>query len=141
MDQGRDSLPSVGGAASESSAQPNAPLPTATPSAPEQSRSSRGSRLPEDWLLPKAWGEWALTDQPTWTADKVRLEADKFRDHWHANANQSNGKKADWQAAWRNWVRKEGAVRNGNPASGKQAALENRNQSVIDELLRESGHA
>jgi hypothetical protein len=31
----------------------------ASPSASPPSKST-GTRLPEDWVLPKAWGEWAL---------------------------------------------------------------------------------
>ena len=66
-----------------------------------------GTRLPEDWALPKAWGDWALQQQPTWTPDRVRQAADAFRDHWIANANRKEGRKADWFATWRNWVRRE----------------------------------
>ncbi len=77
----------------------------ATPTA-EKKLADKGTRLPKDWQLPKAWGEWALSERPAWTADLVRQEAEKFRDHWFANANQANGKKADWEATWRNWIRK-----------------------------------
>lgn len=66
--------------------------------------STRGSRLPVDWVLPKAWGEWALAEFPAWTADKVRTEAAKFADHWHAKAGR-DATKADWHAAWRKWTR------------------------------------
>ena len=72
---------------------------------PHDGKTKAGTRLPEGWMLPKAWGEWALAEKLHWTADDVRVEADKFRDHWHANANRREGRKADWQAAWRNWVR------------------------------------
>lgn len=68
-------------------------------------RPAKGHQLPKDWVLPKSWGEWALDERPDMTADDVRREAEKFRDHWHANANQRNGKKSDWYAAWRNWIR------------------------------------
>jgi len=45
-----------------------------------------------------------LTSQHGWTEDTVRLEAEKFADHWHAKTGQ-NATKADWQATWRNWCR------------------------------------
>lgn len=35
----------------------------------------------------------------------VRREADKFRDYWHG-ASGKTAAKLDWQATWRNWVRK-----------------------------------
>jgi hypothetical protein len=64
-----------------------------------------GTALSADWLLPKKWGEWALTERPDLTADDVRKESEKFKDHWRANANQAKAKKADWEATWRNWIR------------------------------------
>ena len=69
----------------------------------------RGSRLPKDWVLPKAWGDWALTEFPAWTPDVVRIEAEKFCDHWAAKAGK-DGAKADWAATWRNWCRNSRAV-------------------------------
>lgn len=78
--------------------------PPAQPAA--TTKAVRGSRLPADWQLPKAWGEWALLEKSGWTADDVRRCADKFCDHWHA-ASGKTATKADWLATWRNWVRNE----------------------------------
>lgn len=64
----------------------------------------KGHRLPDDWQLPKPWGEWTLAEYPAWTADIVRLEAAKFADHWHAKAGK-DATKTDWEATWRNWCR------------------------------------
>ena len=70
-----------------------------------QSKSPKnGTRLPVDWLLPSKWGQWAL-ENTTLAESEIRLEAEKFKDHWLANANRAAGRKADWLAAWRNWVR------------------------------------
>ena len=73
--------------------------------------TTKGTRLPEDWILPKAWGEWALAERPELTADDVRKMAESFKDYWLANANRAIGKKADWQATWRNWVRNQKVVK------------------------------
>lgn len=62
-------------------------------------------RLPEDWVLPKKWGEWSLSEFASWNADHVRLQAEMFKDHWMASGGQ-NARKVDWLAAWRNWCRK-----------------------------------
>lgn len=64
----------------------------------------RGSRLPDDWVLPKSWGDWTLTTFPASTPELVRLEAEKFADHWHSAPGQK-GVKLDWLATWRNWCR------------------------------------
>lgn len=66
----------------------------------------RGTRLPEDWVLPKAWGEWALAERKGWIADDVRRCAEKFADYWRAKAGR-DAAKLDWQATWRNWVRND----------------------------------
>lgn len=66
--------------------------------------------LPKDWQLPKAWGDWAMSEFPHWTADIVRLEADKFADHWRGKSGK-DARKADWPATWRNWCRSDIAQR------------------------------
>lgn len=66
--------------------------------------AKRASRLPDDWRLPRSWGEWAMQETGM-TADAVRWEADKFADYWHARSGQG-ACKLDWQATWRNWIRK-----------------------------------
>ncbi len=89
-----------------------AELEIAPPSASPEAKAadeSRGSRLPKEWHLPKAWGEWALAEHPTWTPDHVRRVAEKFRDHWIGKAGK-DGRKSDWLATWRNWVRNESAL-------------------------------
>lgn len=61
----------------------------------------QGSRLPADWRCPPEWLAWARGQghpQP-------EAEADKFRDYWHAQA-AAKGRKADWLATWRNWIRR-----------------------------------
>lgn len=73
--------------------------------------------MPKDWVLPKAWGEWALHARPDFDEARVRLEATLFRNHWVANANQRNGKKSDWELTWHNWILKAGAATKPKPLS------------------------
>lgn len=68
------------------------------------SPKSKGTRLPENWRLPKSWGEWAVTDEGLPEAD-VRREGERFRDYW-VGLSGARGVKRDWLATWRNWVRK-----------------------------------
>lgn len=67
------------------------------------SKKETGSRLPADWRLPKTWGEWAVSEGMAET--EVRRSAEMFRDYWHSAAS-AKARKADWEATWRNWVRK-----------------------------------
>lgn len=67
------------------------------------SSKKRSARLPAEWVLPKAWGVWAVSEGMSET--DVRREAERFRDYWHSIGGQ-RAVKLDWQATWRNWVRK-----------------------------------
>lgn len=79
-------------------------------------KAPKGSRLAEDWFLPRAWGEWALEKFPAWTPDIVRTEAEKFRDHWLSESGQK-ARKADWFATWRKWCSSDIAQRAHAPPS------------------------
>jgi len=111
--------------------------PAAPPAKPEPDAkpSTTGTRLPSDWMLPKSWGTWAIEERPEMTAEEVRRQAAMFADHFHAAAGK-DGRKVDWKATWRNWIRRANLQRNGRPAAGaanpvnKQEALEQRNRNV-----------
>ena len=74
----------------------------ASPSAPA-APTKTGTRLPEDWTLPEPWRQWATETRPDLDAETV---ADSFRDFWVAKPGK-DGRKADWLATWRNWVRNQ----------------------------------
>ena len=88
----------------------------AAPPAPPAQRhttgksSSTGTRLATDWKLPKRWGDWAIEERPELTAEEVRRQGDMFADHWRA-ATGKDGRKADWEATWRNWIRRANVPR------------------------------
>jgi hypothetical protein len=67
--------------------------------------SASGSRLPSNWELPEEWAIWAMSERPDIDA---KLEGLKFADWWHSQPG-SKGRKADWLATWRGWVRRADA--------------------------------
>lgn len=67
------------------------------------SKEKRGSRLSAEWILPPEWAEFGTIEGLD--AEAVRREADRFRDYWISVPGQ-RGIKRDWQATWRNWIRK-----------------------------------
>lgn len=75
----------------------------------------RGNRLPDDWFLPKEWGEWAVDEG--YEYDQIKVEADKFKDYWHSVAG-AKGVKLDWQATWRNWMRNSSQQKGGRNGNG-----------------------
>jgi len=66
---------------------------------------SRAHTLPEDFKVTDGMREWAARVVPKLN---ISVHTPKFRDHWAANAEGKYGKKCDWTAAWRSWMRKAG---------------------------------
>lgn len=92
----------------------NGTNPDAAPAAPPKTK--QGTRLPEDWRLPKGWGDWALENRPDMTDADVRHQAACFADYWHGKAG-ADARKADWEATWRNWIRRaDSPLPKGGPA-------------------------
>lgn len=67
----------------------------------EKGASPSGSRLPTDWAASPEQLAWARAERAD--IDPTR-EAASFRDYWHGVAG-AKGRKADWDATWRNWIR------------------------------------
>jgi hypothetical protein len=117
------------------------------PSKPEpsekQNRSSRGTTLPDDWLLPDDWAsdarQVAFKAKQPLSDDEISNEADKFRDHWHSKAGAA-GRKTDWRATWRNWLRTylERRPRARNAPGGYVPASEGQHgrSSIADAAIR-----
>lgn len=64
--------------------------------------AKRGSRLPEDWIPDESVRQQMQAEFPNLD---FRVEHAKFVDHWKAQPGQK-GVKTDWNATWRNWIRK-----------------------------------
>lgn len=77
-------------------------------------KSSNGDRLAVDWILQEDWRQDAIE-----ILHKRNIEldidsmADAFRDFWHGKAGK-DGRKLDWRATWRNWVRSSNPPKTGN---------------------------
>lgn len=64
---------------------------------------ARGTKLPEGWEPSEEIKAWARQERPDLDMDRT-LAA--FRDYWRAQPG-TKGRKADWPATFRNWVRNE----------------------------------
>jgi len=71
----------------------------------EERPRKRGTRLPDCWEPSPDLRAWAVKERPDLDPDRT-LAA--FRDYWIAQPGQ-RGVKLDWDATYRNWVRKESA--------------------------------
>jgi hypothetical protein len=65
------------------------------------SAKSQSTRLNPDWELPDDWAIWAKQNRPELNLNEI---ADGFKDYWIAQPG-AKGRKADWFATWRNWIR------------------------------------
>lgn len=82
---------------------PARPGPTPPDPVKEESRpAKRSTRLPKDWEPDEHLVDWTAINTPSQIVADV-LEV--FRDYWIAQPGQK-GVKADWDATWRGWVRR-----------------------------------
>jgi len=68
---------------------------------PKSEKSKRACRLPADWQPSPEMAEFARSNG----VDPERTAA-VFRDYW-VGVPDPKGRKVDWSATWRNWVRRE----------------------------------
>jgi hypothetical protein len=68
-----------------------------------QSPTPAATRLSDDWWLPVEWELWCKKERLD--LDPIKT-ANAFKDYWIAVPGVK-GKKLDWFATWRNWVRNQ----------------------------------
>ena len=76
----------------------------------------RGTRLPSGWAPSSDALDWTKAEKPG--LDPMPM-LERFRDYWTAQPGQK-GVKTDWDATWRNWVRREIPPAGGLPANGQR---------------------
>jgi hypothetical protein len=64
---------------------------------------ARSTRLPDQWAPDDALIAWHRSEGIP--DDLARRELDRFRDYWRG-VGGARGRKADWPATWRNWLRR-----------------------------------
>ena len=104
---------------------PDKDAPPATPGPPKGDR--RGHPLPDDFTVTKEMAEWAREKAPTCgTADH-----EAFCDYWRGIPG-AKGRKLDWVATWRNWMRREHErrARPGNARPGNRPAPDERAATI-----------
>ncbi len=80
---------------------------TASADAPATStpKTRRGSRLPDGWTPTRS--DANLNAEQAYDAQWLTDQLDRFRDYW-AGVTGAKGTKLDWDATWRNWIRRSG---------------------------------
>lgn len=65
--------------------------------------AARGTRLPNDFTVSTEMKKWAREKTPH---VNVPVATERFVDYWRATPG-ARGRKLDWVATWRNWLRRE----------------------------------
>lgn len=86
--------------------------------------SRRGTRLPDGWM-PSQHVVQAMSEECPGVDQ--RMEYRKFVDHWAATPG-AKGVKADWDATWRNWIRRAAQYTGSRSAPGTM----DRMQEILD---------
>jgi uncharacterized protein YdaU (DUF1376 family) len=111
----------------------------------KRSADDRGCRLPDDFGLTSEMREWAATNTPQVDVDEALMG---FIDYWRAIAG-ARGRKLDWAATFRNWLRnvRPGRVNANGKNQQRFETASDRNQrnlqsshDAIRQLQAEAGH-
>lgn len=65
----------------------------------------RGTRWAKGQAVPAEWVDWARTSFPSVSLPQIEAQARQFADYWPAQPG-AGAAKLDWEATWRNWLRK-----------------------------------
>jgi hypothetical protein len=108
---------------------PETETETETETKREAEKKGRATRLQDNWQPSDDMIQFCLQERPDldW-----KFVSEGFRDYWISQAG-AKGRKADWSATWRNWVRNQRKSFGSNqPANGKT-----QNQINADRVLAE----
>lgn len=146
----RDRQGDIGGESRESPGytQPNPTQPiknsgyeTLEPPVGSAPNAARGTRLPDGWQPNPDVVAQMRSDHP---GIDLRAEHAKFADYWRAKAGK-DGRKADWTATWRNWIRRAAEQRpahtNGNQVHKLRAVADLAREVRAEETAAQLGTA
>lgn len=102
-----------------------------------KAEKQRATRLPADWSPNDEEVEFCRTERGDLDPQAV---ACRFRDYWIAQPG-AKGRKVDWLATWRNWVRNERATpqARGSPA-GYESAKDRSRREAAEQLTGRRQH-
>lgn len=102
-----------------------------------KAETARATRLPADWHPTDADTEFCKTERPDLRPSSV---AASFFDYWTSVAG-AKGRKTDWSATWRNWVRNEKLQPAPRASPGAPVDLAAAQRAANDEAKRRLGIA
>lgn len=113
----------------------DAPPSADAPGAKKGNQKKRGTRLPDDWWPDGTLRAWAREHGRSLDLKTV---TETFRDYWVAQSGQK-GVKLDWDATYRNWIRREMKDANGRAAKTGTGDREQRLREAEDRIRARYG--
>lgn len=113
--------------------------PIIPPSIQKPTRAKPATALPDDWE-PDA-KTWALADELGFTSQEAWDQLERMRD-WAKNADGGKGRKSDWNAAFRNWLKRTADERRSKPQATRRNNIHDSLailDAVTDEAIRRAG--
>lgn len=95
-----------------------------------------GTRLPDPFVVGEELWRWA--DEQQFSREWVRSETARFADYWRAVPG-ARGRKLDWPATWRNWLRTASERIVSRPGFAPRPNIADRNAENAAEALRLMG--
>ena len=117
---------------------PLSPAPLSPPIIPPSSQTTKARALPDDWE-PNA-KTWQLADELGFTSQEAWDQLERMRDWSRAAGSKAN--RADWNAAFRNWLKRTADDRRNRPQAAKRGSIHDTLDAidaVADETIRRSG--
>ena len=103
-------------------------------SEPKKVLRSLGTHIPENWIAAPAEVEFAR--QEGLTDNQIADQEARFRDYWKARPG-AGGRKRDWPATWRNWIRNNRSKGNPNGSFPDRRSTAERNADAFAQVRRE----
>lgn len=110
------------------------PSPEPKPARAKKPKRDEPTRIPEDFAPSESNLDWFASKGYAFDRDE---ETEKFCDYWR-ESNKPNAWKMDWQAAWKNWMRRThggfAATRppnHGQPFSGQGRTFDQQGREVV----------
>jgi hypothetical protein len=100
------------------------------------SKTKRATRVPDDFIVSDSLREWAMEKHPDVDLDD---ETESFLDHFRS-VGGSKASKTDWDATWRNWIRRSKTFNRPPRAEKKKVITQEDHDAYWDRRFEEESN-
>ncbi len=100
-------------------------------------RVRRGTRIPDDWIMPQAYREWVQAHCGL-TNTQIETERIKFYNYWSAKSGK-DATKLDWFKTWQNWILRAEEYAKNQSAGSRESFAERATRKSAQWAREQSG--